>query len=73
MKHIIWEYKRKKVNFELPEWNYVWGKTKLNVENLNPLEEFIFEQEPGGNEMESNFREGLKGAIEFVLKEYRHE
>lgn len=62
---------RKKVNFELPEWNYINGKSNLGVEKINPLEEFIWSQEPAGLK-ESEFRDKLKAAIEFVLKEYQH-
>ena len=55
---------------ELPSWDYV--SEKLNQAELNPLEQFIYNEEPEGEEDDgcSNaamWREDLKQAIEYCL------
>lgn len=66
---------RSKLNFELPEWEALNEKldgTTFNLDDFNPLERFIYNEEPAGG-MDVDFRDQLKTAIEFVLKEYKYE
>lgn len=66
---------KKKVNFELPAWEDLNQKidgTTFDLDDFNPLERFIHNQEPAGDK-DVEFRNQLKAAIEFVLKEYKHE
>lgn len=64
----------KKVNFELPEWEDLNQKidgTTFDLDDFNPLERFIYDQEPAGDK-DVEFRSELKAAIEFLLKGYKH-
>jgi hypothetical protein len=46
----------------IPEWDDVTPCT------ANPLEAFVYSQEPAGALEEQKFRAGLKAAIEWVLQ-----
>jgi hypothetical protein len=52
--------------FDLPDFGAVYAKAQRG-EKLNPLEAFVFENEPAGRPDDEEFRDGLAAAIRFVI------
>lgn len=52
---------------ELPDWY------AIRIDEANPLERFIYENEPAGKEEESAFRDGLREALEWVVDQPEHK
>jgi hypothetical protein len=55
----------KRHRYGIPDFDPIFDRKQLG-ETLNPLEEFIFENEPVGTEEESLFCEQLAALIAFV-------
>lgn len=55
----------KRHRYGIPDFETIFDR-KQRGETLNPLEEFIFENEPAGEPATTNFCEGLAALIAFV-------
>lgn len=57
---------------ELPNWDEVSAKEDAD-EWLNPIEQFVYDNEPTNDLQERQFRDGLTAAIDFALSASRSE
>jgi hypothetical protein len=57
---------KKQPEFRLPDYWDLRARRE-GGERLNPLEEFIFKNEPVGVEAEREFRDGLTAAIRYAI------
>lgn len=55
---------------DLPEWDEL-NRKKEEITDLDPLEEFIYENDPSNNVQSEFFMKGLLDLINFVLEEAR--